>query len=204
MKSSDYIVKGRLTEREVRALRKDIDIYSKRSIEAGVTSKSDLGKVDKSVRNSKVLFPRITEFPRTFNTLQSAAIEYYSKVYGNIDFSNMAEIQYAKYEEGCFFKKHKDTFYNDNKDNVRLITFSINMSEEDNYAGGTLSVDDREGNTHYLDKSVGSFIMFPSMYLHEAHIVESGLREAIVTWIHGSKETLKAFEDKIKEADKPL
>ena len=193
---SKYIVQGRLTPREIKTLQRDINIYKDRRFESSVGG-SGKGTIDLSVRSSKVFFPKAEEFPKTFNILQSTIISA-KQVYSYIDLTNFAEIQYARYDEGCFFKKHRDTIYL-NSNNQRTLTFSINVSEENEYDGGELVVFDEKGKEVIaeLSKEIGSYIVFPAFYFHEAKEVTRGSREAIVTWIHSDDSTHEKFKNEI-------
>lgn len=194
---SNYIVEGRLTEREIKTLRKDLSIYNQKRFESAIGNGRS-GGIDRKVRNSQVFFPKPQDFPKTFNILQSTIISSYQTVAPYIDFTNFAEIQYARYDKGCFFKKHKDTIYKEVSDK-RILTFSINVSEEDSYENGELVVFDDRGKTviAQLSKKIGSFIIFPSIFFHEAREVVSGTREAIVTWIHADDKIFENFKNEI-------
>ena len=159
------------------------------------------GKIDSRVRNSTIFFPKADRYPNTFSILQSAIISEYSSVCPYIDLTNIAEIQYARYETGNFFRKHNDTIYTDGV-TKRVLTCSINLSDECEYSGGELVIFDNEGNEiDHLSKEIGSFIIFPATFYHEARVVESGTREAIVTWIHTNDELFNRFQKEIKSGE---
>jgi Rps23 Pro-64 3,4-dihydroxylase Tpa1-like proline 4-hydroxylase len=194
---SKYIAKGKLTQSEVKKLLKDANIYKHDRIEASVTDAKG-GGIDHKIRNSTVFFPKADKFPNTFSILQSAIISEYSSICSYIDLTNIAEIQYARYETGNFFKKHKDTIYSPGS-SKRILTCSINLSEESQYEGGELIVYDNSGEQiNMLSREIGSFIIFPATFYHEAKIVKSGTREAIVTWIHTTETLLKRFQNDIQ------
>jgi Rps23 Pro-64 3,4-dihydroxylase Tpa1-like proline 4-hydroxylase len=193
---SKYIAKGKLSRSEVRKLLKDANIYKEERFDAEVTGVGN-GSVNLNVRNSKIFFPKADRYPNTFSILQSAIISEYSSICSYIDLTNIAEIQYARYETGNFFKKHKDTIY-DRREKKRILTCSINLSEETDYEGGELVVyDNNDNEIDKLSKEIGSFIIFPATFYHEAKMVESGTREAIVTWIHERDDTLNRFKNEI-------
>jgi Rps23 Pro-64 3,4-dihydroxylase Tpa1-like proline 4-hydroxylase len=195
---SKYIAKGKLSRSEVRKLLKDANIYKEDRFDAAVTGNSgSAGGVNLSVRNSKIFFPKADRYPNTFSILQSAIISEYSLICSYIDLTNIAEIQYARYETGNFFKKHRDTIY-DNRETKRILTCSINLSEETDYEGGELVVYDNSDNEiAKLSKEIGSFIIFPATFYHEAKMVESGTRDAIVTWIHENVDNSNRFTNDI-------
>jgi predicted 2-oxoglutarate/Fe(II)-dependent dioxygenase YbiX len=198
---SKYIAKGKLSRSEVRKLLKDANIYKEERFDAAVSGIGS-GRVNLNVRNSKIFFPKADRYPNTFSILQSAIISEYSSICSYIDLTNIAEIQYARYETGNFFRKHNDTIYTDGV-TKRALTCSINLSDEYEYSGGELVIFDNEGNEiDQLSKEIGSFIIFPATFYHEARVVESGTREAIVTWIHTNDELFNRIQKEIKSGEK--
>lgn len=195
-KFEDYIVNGKITKNEVNKLKRDLNIYKERRFDA-LVGNGNSGKKNIDIRNSTVFFPKPHDYPNTFSILQSLIISEYSSVCGYVDFSNIAEIQYARYEKGEFFKKHRDTIYKDGLDK-RILTCSINLSEETDYENGELVVYDESNNiARVLSKEIGSFIIFPAIFQHEAKEVTRGVREAIVTWIHSDDSTFFRLKKEI-------
>lgn len=177
-----------------------MSIYANKAQTASIVGKgngsSKKGSIDETIRKGDVYFPSCDQYPKTFNIIQSVIIESYLGVTRtDIDLTNIAEIQYARYDEGCFFKRHRDVV---KQEIPRLLTLSVNISNETDYTGGELVVfDDEENQIAQLSKEPGSFIIFPAMLLHEAKIVTSGTREAIVTWIHSDVPTYKQLMKEI-------
>lgn len=195
----NYITEGKLTNREIRTLHKDLNIYNEKRSDALIGNASE-GVKDLSIRNSTIFFPNANDFPKTFNILQSAIIHSYHNICPYIDISKISEIQYARYDEGCFFKKHRDTIYTDKTNDRRTLSFSINVSDTSEYEGGELAVFDENGNEiATLSKEVGSYIIFPSIFLHEAKEVTQGTRKAIVSWIHAPENVHNKFNREIYE-----
>ena len=184
----------------MKKLIKDANIYKEDRVSAGISGKNG-GGVDIRVRNSTIFFPKADRFPNTFSILQSSIISEYSSICSYIDLTNIAEIQYARYETGNFFKKHNDTIYTGGS-TKRVLTCSINLSEENEYSGGELIIFDDKGNEiDMLSKEIGSFIIFPATFFHEARVVESGIREAIVTWIHCNDDIFNRFQKDIRPGE---
>ena len=200
---SKYIVKGRLTEKEIYLLQRDINIYSQDAFESSITDKSGSnGRIDYGVRNSKIFFVKQEQkkFPNTYNILQSTAIQDYCNINRDIDLSRLASIQYVEYTTGGFFKMHRD--YIDNPryglSDRRVLTMSINMSSSNDYEGGALAVyNNNKECIATLDRELGSYIIFPAILLHAAKPVLSGERKAIVTWLLDSKTSCEHFFDNI-------
>jgi len=166
-----------------------MSVYSNKRFDAKITNREMSEGVDKKFRNSTLFFPRGDQFPKTFNILQSTIIGEYGNRVPFVNLNNIAEIQYARYDVGNFFKRHRDVIF-DHTELRRAFTFSVNLSEKDDYGDGELLVyDDDNEEVDRLDKEIGSFIVFPSFFQHEALEVTSGVREAIVTWIHTQDES---------------
>ena len=81
------------------------------------------------------------------------------------------EIQLLEYSEGGFFKRHKDG-------PKRYKTLIIQLSDENDYTGGELYVEDQP-----TSKKQGSLIIFDSNTYHQLHEVTSGKRYVLVVWL---------------------
>lgn len=189
---------GQISPREVRKLQKDMNIYNAFGKPAPVGNSKTHG-INENIRKSTVVFPKVREFPKTFKILQSIVLNDYHGITNHLDLSNIAEVQYAKYTEGDFFKKHRDVIsHTDKHMTLRSLTCSINLSEPEDYEGGELVVYDEEDNIiAQLEKEVGSYIIFPAFIQHEAKVVKSGVREAIVTWSHDDRNSLDKFKKEV-------
>ncbi len=162
---------------------------------------------DSDMREGEVFFARHHDYPNTANILQSLLIENYRNIYRDLDYTSFADLQYVKYNKGGFFGKHNDVIRNEHNI-LRALTMSVNLTDENSYSGGDLVVYHRtkrsDGRDHFkeidrLDRQKGSFIIIPSFYFHEALKVESGSREAIVTWLHTDPQSLETFKRYIQE-----
>lgn len=192
-----FIVKGKLLDSEVKVLERDKNQYSDRSFRGGV--KNSKGSMyDDSSRVCNIYFAKHYDFPNTANILQSLLIENYHNIYRGLDYSELADLQYVKYDEGGFFRKHQDVLKDDRDDaKFRALTMSVNMSHPDDYDGGELVVYNNAKEIGRLDREKGSFIIIPSFFLHEAEMVERGRREAIVTWLMTDRKSLGIFKQAV-------
>jgi|TARA_R110000824_G_scaffold50641_2_gene141221 PKHD-type hydroxylase len=89
-------------------------------------------------------------------------------------------LQFTKYESGGHYKSHLDwkgrsTF------STRKLSFTINLSDPDDYTGGGLKIYPRG----YPTKNKGNIIVFPSFIRHEALTVTTGTRYALISWVNG-------------------
>ena len=144
------------------------------------------------LRNCLVHFVDPSKYPTTVNILHSTVIENYVNIYSNMNYMDLSTIQYVKYKEGDFFKKHSDVITGG--DRIRMLTMSINMSDPSEYEGGELVIYYNNKKT-VLCKELGSFIIFPSFLLHECKLVTRGVRHAIVTWTLDEILSLNEFKD---------
>jgi len=117
-------------------------------------------------------------------------------------------LQYTHYGVGEFYDWHQDgdidTCYipqteiasqaNRSQDEViiqgelvRKLSFSLQLSEPDDYTGGELEFIDNSGNPFFAPKQRGTMIVFDSRVKHRVREVRSGLRKSIVGWVIGPR-----------------
>lgn len=191
-----FIVKGKLSNYELKKISKELLSYKDRLItSAGLYGQKS--SINLNVRKGKTAHPKPDDAPNTYNILQSIIFENYSPIF-NFPYTEIPEVQYAYYNKGDFFKKHQDTIHN--VDLIRSLTFSLNLSDETSYTGGDLVIYDLKNNESevYLDREIGSFVIFPSFYFHEAKEVLSGEREALVYWLVQNKNNFNLFKNFVK------
>jgi PKHD-type hydroxylase len=172
-----YIRSGKLSNFEIKSVLAELENNRKKLVTAKV-GKS--GTYRDNIRVSETYFPQVVEAHRTFNIIQSLTIEQYRNM--NLDFTNLPEIQYAKYHTGGFFSIHTD-ITDLKKDFLRCITISINLTDSNLYDGGNLIVYHNKEEIR-LERDIGSYIMFPSFMQHEVTVITKGTREAIVSWCY--------------------
>jgi len=162
-----------------------MNIYREKLDKALVTNAEANGGYNTDARKTLVFFPKEHQTPNSYNLLQSVVMMDYQDILKDATLTQIAEIQFAVYNKGDFFKKHRDTInVNINgREHARLITMSINLSDPAEYEGGELEVY-HNGKTVTLDKDPGSYIIFPAVLTHQANEVTNGTRQAIVTWVH--------------------
>ena len=137
---------------------------------------------------------------------------FYSRLIGcihEVNFSNynyvltsLEDIQFSKYceEENSYYKAHVDNLSPrmvGNYEPIRKLSFSVQLSEPDNYEGGDLKICNESDHKvyNYHDKveltsttalkTKGSITFFPSNYFHEVTPVSKGIRYSIVGWVNG-------------------
>ena len=95
--------------------------------------------------------------------------------------------EYIEYVPGRGkFDWHND-YSHGNAYGPRKLTVICQLSDPDQYRGGTLEVFEREIVT--LPAARGTIVVFPSFTYHRVTPVTQGIRRALVTWFGGSRLT---------------
>ena len=100
---------------------------------------------------------------------------------GVLDISNEAIL--LKYSSGHYFKKHRDR---EDRNGKRIKTLIIQLSEESDYSGADLLVNDK-----LASKQLGNVILFDSGNMHEVTKLTSGERLVLVVWLEKNDILLK-------------
>lgn len=191
--SLKYVKIGKISDNEFSKIQKEKDNYWSKAEDSQITNSGNAGYVDENIRKSLVYFPDIYECKRTLNILQGIIIEELSRY--DIDVSNVSEVQYVRYNIGGKFNWHSDILPTTRPDSrFRGITFSINVTDPDEYDGGELKIENGETMLE-LPKERGSYIMFPSYMRHQVFEVTRGTREAIILWVYLTIEELDKLKD---------
>ena len=117
-------------------------------------------------------------------------------------------LQYTRYEEGQFYGWHNDAglsnqykpqtlgnmkygqgqdFMNENTELVRKLSFSLQLSDPDDYEGGNLQLVDETGHNYIAPRQRGCICLFDSRTLHRVLKVTKGTRKSIVGWVVGPR-----------------
>lgn len=122
-------------------------------------------------------------------------------------------LQFTKYEEGEFYNWHSDVclrdYYKPNVKNisskssgnkdihedylnlrneyVRKLSFTLQLSEPDEYEGGNVQFIDDENKTFFAPRQRGSMVLFDSRTQHRVLKVKKGVRRSIVGWVLGPR-----------------
>jgi PKHD-type hydroxylase len=123
----------------------------------------------------------------------------------NIDGESM---QYTRYTEGQFYGWHNDAglstqhkpisgnnraeglaqdFVNENIELVRKLSFSLQLSDPDDYEGGNVQLLDEAGNSYIAPRKRGCIVLFDSRTQHRVLKVKKGVRKSIVGWVVGPR-----------------
>ena len=118
------------------------------------------------------------------------------------------EIQYTEYQKGEYYDWHIDDditrcMVNDNvltsADNhgeniailngeyIRKLSFSIQLSDPEDYEGGELEFNVNNEERFFAPNKKGTVIVFDSRTLHRVKEVKSGVRKSLVGWVVGPR-----------------
>lgn len=131
----------------------------------------------------------------------------------DISFIESESMQYARYGVGEYYHWHTDSSItvqykpqiqtsaresttNDNylrektaikNELVRKISFSLQLSDPDDYEGGNIQFIDESNKNYIAPRQKGSLIIFDSRTKHRVCKVRSGVRKSIVGWVVGPR-----------------
>ena len=118
------------------------------------------------------------------------------------------EIQYTEYQKGEYYDWHIDDditrcMVNDNvltsADNhgeniailngeyIRKLSFSIQLSDPEDYEGGELEFNVNNEERFFAPNKKGTVIIFDSRTQHRVREVKSGVRKSLVGWVVGPR-----------------
>jgi len=102
------------------------------------------------------------------------------------DLHRIQNLQYTVYEVGQKYGKHIDMLYRSSSQDVRKLSFSVQLSDPADYEGGDLLL--HHGDEPYVcTKEQGSISLFPGYILHEVTPVTKGTRRSLVGWVTGPR-----------------
>ena len=117
-------------------------------------------------------------------------------------------LQFTKYGIGEYYDWHNDAgiachykpvsagnrveglaqdFVNENIELVRKLSFSVQLSDPDDYEGGNVQFLDENGENYFAPRQRGSIILFDSRTQHRVLKVTKGTRKSIVGWVVGPR-----------------
>jgi PKHD-type hydroxylase len=112
-------------------------------------------------------------------------VHHVNNKYWQYNIEYMESLQYTIYNSvDDFYVKHTDLGVNPLT--YRKISFSLQLTDEDDYEGGDLLFYFSENPSKAI-RTRGCITFFPSYVLHEVTPIISGKRESLVGWICGPK-----------------
>jgi len=168
-----YVYKGVFNAEQcavIRAIGRSLPIWNGRS-----TSEDDDYRVCKTSwieegDASRFIFERIRAVARSANKLY------------HLETAGFAEpLHYIEYDVGGVFEWHTDL--GGGPMSTRKLSISIQLSDDEAYSGGDLELCPHGVISDF--RGLGNAIVFPAYIPHRVLPVTSGMRHALVAWIHG-------------------
>ena len=95
-------------------------------------------------------------------------------------------VKFKKYNEGDGQTWHVDAKPQEEGDeNVRKISFTVQLSDYDDYEGGNVQFLDEAGSMYNMPRKRGTVALFDSATRHRVNKVTQGTRKALVGWAVG-------------------
>ncbi|MDN3596047.1 2OG-Fe(II) oxygenase [Zunongwangia endophytica] len=93
------------------------------------------------------------------------------------------EFHYAVYPKGTFYKRHLDTFQNDSRRKLSIVSY-LNDDSWENANGGELVIYKEDGSEEIIYPLPGRMVIFESQVLeHEVKEVKNSERLSITGWL---------------------
>jgi len=161
------------------------------STEGSISTKSQTTNVvpefapDKEVRDSTVKWIGFDQEIKWFWIKLIEVINGVNHDFFHFDIGSCNAVQYGTYPSpGGKYKSHIDTI--DYSYPQRKISFSIQLTDENEYEGGDLLIYNNNIQEPYkASRKKGSITIFFSMFIHEVTPVTSGTRQSLVSWVLG-------------------
>jgi predicted 2-oxoglutarate/Fe(II)-dependent dioxygenase YbiX len=150
----------------------DIIRFGEQNVKPGVNKYPSSDRVE--VDFQTCLLPLNHPIHSTLADVWKSAIEFFK-----FDITFIEQYELKKYENGGYFGKHTDTKYINSENWDRKLTMVIQLSDEQSYKQGGLSVLGFSST-----KKRGSVIVFPSFFPHEVKKTE-GIRWSLIGWAWG-------------------
>ena len=163
--------------------------------------------LNKEKRNSQNAWIPTTHWCAGFlwHYIQRANRENFLYNLRNIDGESM---QFTRYEAGQFYGWHNDAglatqykpvsvgnrseglgkdFMNENIEIIRKLSFTLQLSDPDDYEGGNVQFLDESGKSYFAPRQRGCLVLFDSRTSHRVLKVTKGTRKSIVGWTVGPR-----------------
>ena len=192
-----------------------LDDYVSENFDSEMRDSELLGRhKDKNKRNSENAWIDTNHWIAGFiwHYVNKANRENFRYDLTNIDGENL---QYTKYSEGQYYNWHNDAGisnyykpqyvgnsgnFDDEPNNlqttdflkascelVRKLSFTLQLSDPDEYEGGNVQLIDEAGRSYIAPRQRGTIILFDSRTQHRVIKVKKGVRKSIVGWVLGPR-----------------
>lgn len=108
------------------------------------------------------------------------------------DIQYLPALQYTVYkaEDGGHYGWHTDMSFVNNLPYTRKLSFTLQLSDSDEYEGGDFEIEDQYNGAALANENIrgkGTIIIFPSFASHRITPVTKGIRRSLVAWAEGPK-----------------
>jgi PKHD-type hydroxylase len=147
---------------------------------------SEPGKVAEDIRKTKISWiPSTEDNAWMFRMLTDITLQANEKWFG-MDLQTLESLQYSVYQDGGFYDKHIDHFYQGVGQQPRKLSFVLQLTDPSEYEGGKTLIHNAK-DPWAIPQEKGTITFFPSYTLHEVTPVTSGIRRALVGWVLGPR-----------------
>lgn len=184
--------------------------YDEELMKSVIEGKNDAGSiVDEKVRKAKNAWLSAAHWVSGFVMHYVTLANQQNFRYDLIGIDGQ-QVQYTVYDKGEFYNWHVDqgvsSFYKPETNNnhgyheevikdhiipqgelVRKLSFSLQLSDEEDYKGGELQLMDEAESIYEVPKKKGLLVCFDSRTRHRVNKVLSGRRKSLVGWVVGPR-----------------
>ena len=186
---------------------KDLSKYDKAIEESVVRDKVGNPESDKDIRKSSNAWIEGSNWVGGFVWYYIMKANRENFMY-DIEGLDSNEVQYTQYQEGEYYDWHIDDDINrcmindkllTSDDNhgeniailngqyIRKLSFSIQLSDPEDYEGGELEFNVNNEGCFFAPNKKGTIIIFDSRINHRVREVKSGVRKSLVGWVVGPR-----------------
>jgi PKHD-type hydroxylase len=144
------------------------------------------GMVDSNTRVTTLSWiPATDDTAWLYRMITDITLEANNKWFG-FDLKQIESLQYSVYNEGGFYDKHIDHFYQGVGQLPRKLSFVLQLTDPADYEGGKTLIHNAK-EPWPIPQTKGTITFFPSYTLHEVTPITKGIRKALVGWVHGPR-----------------
>ena len=103
----------------------------------------------------------------------------------NLSQLDNSSVKYKVYNEGDSQGWHNDADVIDGPGDVRKLSFTLQLSNYNDYEGGNVQFLDEAGGKYFIPRNRGCIALFDSRTQHRVQKVTKGTRKALVGWCVG-------------------
>lgn len=165
-------------------LEKDLNSFGEDEYQYGTVGRNN--QLDDKIRKNKVCWLSTSHWVSAFIHYYLMKANEENFHYNITDFSD--DLQYSFYDEGEYYNWHIDGGLINPDSLQRKLSFSLQLSDGDEYVGGNLQFQSLDGlSTYYAPREKGTLIIFDSRLRHRVTKILSGRRKSLVGWVNGPR-----------------